>query len=67
MHQQLPLAVAVLATAAGDGNHFSVGPWIIVPILILAAIIATPIYVVRDRRKRREKSAENERSHASRR
>ena len=38
--------------AATSGQHFSIGPWIIVPILILAAIIGTIIYVVKDRQKR---------------
>jgi hypothetical protein len=39
--------------AATSGQHFSIGPWIIVPILILAAIVATIVYVVKDRQKRR--------------
>ncbi|HJS93648.1 MAG TPA: hypothetical protein VJ741_05250 [Solirubrobacteraceae bacterium] len=39
--------------AAASGQHFSIGPWIIVPILILAAIVGTIVYVVKDRRKRR--------------
>jgi 4-hydroxybenzoate polyprenyltransferase len=39
--------------AATSGRHFSIGPWIIVPILILAAIIGTIIYVVKDRQNRR--------------
>jgi len=44
MHHQLLIAATLL---------FHIGPWIIVPILILIAIIGTPIYIVRDRRKRR--------------
>jgi hypothetical protein len=52
MHQML-VAVALLASTANDGKHFHIGPWIIVPILILIAIVGTPIYVIRDRRKRR--------------
>ena len=32
---------------------YSIGVLVAVPILILIAIIGTPIYVVRDRRKRR--------------
>lgn len=54
MHHQILLTVVQLATAASSGKHFSIGPWIIVPIVILAAIVAVPVYVVRDRRKRRE-------------
>jgi hypothetical protein len=53
MYHQMVLAASVLAsTPSGQGFH--IGPWIIVPIIILAAIVATPIYVVRDRRRRRE-------------
>jgi hypothetical protein len=54
MHPQLLLAANLLATTANNTKHFSIGPWIIVPILIVAAIIAVPVYIVRDRRKRRE-------------
>jgi hypothetical protein len=39
--------------AAASGHHFSIGPWIIVPILILVAIIGTIVYVVKDRQERR--------------
>ncbi len=53
MHQQMIIAVKLIATAANSGESFHIGPWIIVPILMLAAIIGTPIYVIRDRRKRR--------------
>ncbi|HEV3380038.1 MAG TPA: hypothetical protein VG142_03495 [Trebonia sp.] len=57
MHHQLLIAATLLsatATAtAKSTSTFHIGPWIIVPILILIAIIGTPIYVVRDRRKRR--------------
>lgn len=52
MHHQLIIATSLLATTANNSNSFHVGPWIIVPILILIAIIGTPIYIVRDRRKR---------------
>jgi hypothetical protein len=41
------------ATLASNTHTTHVGPWIIVPILIVIALIATPIYVVRDRRRRR--------------
>ena len=53
MDHEMIMAVALLATTANSGKSFHIGPWIIVPILILVAIIGTPIYVVRDRRKRR--------------
>lgn len=52
MHHQLIIATSLLATTAKNSNSFHIGPWIIVPILILIAIIGTPIYIVRDRRKR---------------
>ena len=48
MHYQLLVSATLLAA-----NNFHVGPWIIVPIIFLIAIIGTPIYVIRDRRKRR--------------
>jgi hypothetical protein len=38
--------------AATQSQHFHIGPWIIVPILILAAIVGTVVYVVKDRGKR---------------
>jgi hypothetical protein len=44
--------VTALVVATTEHN-FHIGPWIIVPLLFLAAVIATPIYVVRDRRRRR--------------
>lgn len=53
MHHQLVIAATLFAATASTGKHFHIGPWIIVPILILIAIIGTPIYVIRDRRKRR--------------
>jgi Flp pilus assembly protein TadB len=52
MHHQMLIAATLLAATA-NSKHFHIGPWIIVPILILAAAIGTPIYVIRDRRKRR--------------
>jgi Flp pilus assembly protein TadB len=51
MRHQMLIAATLLA--ATNSNHFHVGPWTIVPILILIAIIGSPIYVIRDRRKRR--------------
>ncbi len=53
MHHQVLVAAALLAATSNNSKHFHIGPWIIVPILILVAIIATPIYVIRDRRQRR--------------
>lgn len=50
MTQHLQLAAAVIA--ATSSHHFHIGPWIIVPILALAAIVAIPVYILRDRRKR---------------
>jgi hypothetical protein len=43
MHYQLVLTATLLATTASNGNHLSAGPWIIVPILILAAIVVIPL------------------------
>jgi hypothetical protein len=52
--QHLPaLHAMLLASPAASGKHFHVGPWIIVPLLFLLAIIGTPVYLIRDRRKRR--------------
>jgi hypothetical protein len=48
-------AEPLLAWRNRSTKAFHIGPWIIVPILILIAIIGTPIYIVRDRRKRRSK------------
>jgi hypothetical protein len=53
MHHQVFVAATVLATATNSSKHFHIGPWIIVPILILIAVIGTTIYVISDRRKRR--------------
>ena len=44
-------ALVTAVVFATTGQHFSIGPWIIVPILILAAIIGTIVFVVRDRQK----------------
>ena len=43
---------ATLSLAATTGKTFHIVPWIIVPLLLLVALISTPIYVIRDRRKR---------------
>ena len=53
MHHQMLIAATLLAATANNSKHFHIGPWIIMPILILVAVIGTPINVIRDRRKRR--------------
>jgi hypothetical protein len=55
MHPQL-LAATFLTTAAGNGKHFHIGSWMIVPILILIVIIGTAIYLVRNLRARRSRN-----------
>jgi hypothetical protein len=50
-----PIVSAAIQFAAG-AHTTHIGPWIIVPILILLALIVTPIYVIRDRRRRRDVS-----------
>jgi hypothetical protein len=47
--------IATLSLAATTKETFHLGPWIIVPLLLLAALIGTPIYILRDRRKRRSR------------
>lgn len=54
MYPQLLIAVTLVATTADKAKHFRIGPWIIVPILIAAVIVVVPIYIARDRRKRRD-------------
>jgi hypothetical protein len=53
MHHQMLVATTLLSATAESTKTFHIGPWIIVPILILIAVIGTPIYIVRDRRRRR--------------
>ena len=45
--------IATLNLAATTGKTFHIGPWIIVPLLLRAALIGTPVYVIRDRRRHR--------------
>lgn len=52
-----PTIASAALIAATSGRHFSIGPWIVVPILILAAIIGTIVYVFKDRQKRRRGQA----------
>lgn len=54
MHPSILFAASLLSNTATNSKQFSIGPWIIVPILMVAALIAIPVYIVRDRRKRRE-------------
>jgi hypothetical protein len=46
-------SATALIAAATTNHSFHIGPWIIVPLLLLAVVIATPIYMISDRRKRR--------------
>jgi hypothetical protein len=55
-HQMLVATATLLAVTAKSSRHFHIGTWIVVPILILLAIIGTPIFMIRDRRKRRSDS-----------
>jgi Flp pilus assembly protein TadB len=52
MHPAIATAALIAAT---QGQHFHIGPWIVVPILILGAIVGTIVYVVKDRAKRRSR------------
>jgi flagellar biosynthesis protein FliP len=52
-----PALVTAVLIASRNGRHFHIGPWIIVPILIVAAIVATVVFAVRDRRKRRSRQS----------
>jgi hypothetical protein len=45
--------ITTMALATTTGRTFHIGPWIIIPLLLLVALIGTPIYVIRDRRRRR--------------
>lgn len=47
--------IATLILATTNNKTFHIGPWIIVPILLIAIVIGAPIYIVRDRRKRRSR------------
>lgn len=58
MHPSILFAASLLSTTATNSKHFSIGPWIIVPIIIVGALVAVPIYIVKDRRKRRKLESE---------
>ena len=62
MHLSLFFVANLLVTTASDSKQFSVRPWIIIPILIVAVITAVPIYIARDRRKRRDLKSESSRT-----
>lgn len=47
-----PATTTAAVIAASTGHQFHIGPWIIVPILILIAIIAAIVYVVKEHRGR---------------
>lgn len=47
-----PALVTVMIAASSTGRHFQIGPWIIVPILIVAAIAGTIVFAVREYKKR---------------
>jgi hypothetical protein len=47
-----PALATAITAASSTGRHFHIGPWIIIPILILAAIAGTIAYAVRDHKKR---------------
>lgn len=58
MHPSILFAASLLSTTATNSKNFSIGPWIIVPIIIVGALVAVPIYIVKDRRKRRNLESE---------
>ena len=39
MHASILFAANLLSTTATNSKHFSIGPWIIVPILMVAALL----------------------------
>ena len=47
-----PALITAMVAASSTGRHFHIGPWIIVPILILAAIVGAIVFAVRDHKKR---------------
>ena len=47
-----PALATAITAASSTGRHFHIGPWIIVPILIVAAIAGTIVFAVRDHNKR---------------
>jgi hypothetical protein len=47
-----PALITAMTAASSTGRHFHIGPWIIVPILILAAIVGTIVFAVREHQKR---------------
>ena len=47
-----PALFTAMTAASSTGRHFHIGPWIIVPILIVAAIAGTIVFAVREHQKR---------------
>ena len=47
-----PALATAITAASSTGRHFHIGPWIIVPILIVAAIADAIVFAVRDHNKR---------------
>jgi hypothetical protein len=48
------MRLAILAThltPIAAGNSFKAGPWLAIPILIVLAIIAIPIYIIRTKKR----------------
>ncbi len=52
-----PAVVTAALIASSNARHFQIGPWIIVPILIIAAIFGTIVFTIRDRQKRRSRQS----------
>lgn len=46
------LAQQTIVPLASGGRSFKAGPWLIVPILIVAAIVALPVYYMRSKKRR---------------
>jgi hypothetical protein len=46
------IITALVLAAANHDRNFHIGPWIIVPILVVVAVVGAVVYVVRGRRAR---------------
>jgi hypothetical protein len=57
MHAQLITATLL---ASSYGRHLHIGPWIIVPILVLAAVVGIILLAARGPLKRRSRSTSGE-------
>lgn len=47
-----PALVTTMVAASSSGQQFQIGPWIIVPVLIVAAIVGAIVFAVREHQKR---------------